>query len=456
MLMKRTLLAAFTMATMAVNAQNLVEVTMKNGEVKTYQTSAIKDITFGKDNTFTITDDEGGTTLFEGNAQNIKFTKHHAIDGTSVHTIAHSIGLGWNLGNNLDAHNYGNASETAWGNPASTANTFIGVKNAGFSAVRIPITWLGHIGAAPDYKIEDSYMEYVAKVVGYARDAGLKVIINIHHDGANSQYWLNVLESSKNENKNTEVKNQLSAMWKQIATRFKREGDYLIFEGMNEIHDGGWGWGQNLTDGGAQYRVMNEWLQTFVDAVRSVGGENTYRYLGCPGYDTNVDHTINEIKVPNDVVDNRLLVAVHFYDPYTYTLNNEKTEWGHTGVNKENWGNEDNVTNIFSRLKTKFMDNNIPVYLGEFGNVHRSTDRAEAFRKYYLEYVCKAASDYDLPLFFWDNGGKGTGAEQSGLIDHGTGEYINNGKEIIDAMVDGFYNDDPNYTLQSVYDNAPQ
>ncbi|MCQ2219292.1 MAG: glycoside hydrolase family 5 protein [Paludibacteraceae bacterium] len=454
--MKKLILSTLALAATAVNAQNLIEVTLKDGSVKTFQTSSIENVRFTQGDSFSITDDEGLTTTFDGTVSNIKFSKHHAIDGTSVHTIAHSIGLGWNLGNSLDAHNYGNASETAWGNPESTLNTFIGVKNAGFSAVRIPVTWLGHIGSAPEYKIEESYMEHVAKVVGYAKEAGLKVIVNIHHDGANSQYWLDVLGSSKDENKNNQVKAQLSAMWKQIAERFKREGDYLIFEGMNEIHDGGWGWGQNLTDGGAQYRVMNEWLQTFVDAVRSVGGENTYRYLGCPGYDTNVDHTINEIKVPTDVVDDKLLVAVHFYDPYTYTLNNEKDEWGHTGVNKENWGDEDNVTNIFSRLKTKFMDNNIPVYLGEFGNVHRSTDRAEAFRKYYLEYVCKAASDYDLPLFFWDNGGKGFGAEQSGLIDHGTGEYINNGKDVIDVMVRGFYNEDPGYTLESVYNNAPR
>ncbi len=454
--MKKIILSAFTFAACSLQAQNMVEITMKDGSVQTYQTSSLENIRFYEENSFKIVNDEGKEILFEDNVSQIKFKKNHAIDGTNVKTIAHSIGLGWNLGNSLDAHNNGNAFETAWGNPASTQATFDGVKKAGFSAVRIPVTWLGHIGPAPEYKIDDDYMNYVAKVAGYAKNAGLKAIINIHHDGANSQYWLDVLQSSKDENKNKQVKAQLAAMWKQIATKFKREGDWLIFEGMNEIHDGGWGWGQNLTDGGAQYRVMNEWLQTFVDAVRSVGGENTYRYLGCPGYDTNVDHTINEIKVPKDIVENRLLVAVHFYDPYTYTLNNEQTEWGHTGRDKASWGDEDNVTSIFGRLKTKFMNNGIPVYLGEFGNVRRGTERAESFRKYYLEYVCKAASDYDLPLFFWDNGGKLAGAEQSGLIDHGTGEYLDGGKAVIDVMVRGFYNDDPSYTLQSVYNNAPR
>lgn len=454
--MKKLILSTLALATTAINAQNLVEITLKDGSAKTFQTSSIENMKFGQGDSFSIINDEGETINFDGNVANIKFSKHHAIDGTSVHTIARSIGLGWNLGNSMDAQNNGYSSETAWGNPMITANTFKGVKEAGFSAVRIPITWLGHIGPAPEYKIDDNWMNRVATVVGYAKEAGLKVIINIHHDGANSQYWLDVLGASKNPQKNEQVKAQLAAMWKQIATKFKREGDYLIFEGMNEIQDGKWGWGENLTDGGAQYRVMNEWLQTFVDAVRSVGGENTYRFLGCPGYDTNVDHTINEIVVPKDVVENKLLVAVHFYDPYTYTLNNEKDEWGHTGINKENWGNETDMTNIFNRLKTRFMDQNIPVYLGEVGNVHRATDRAEAFRKYYLEYLCKAARDFELPLFFWDNGSEKAGAESSGLINHGTGEYINNGKDIIDVMVKGFYDDDPNYTLQSVYNNAPR
>jgi endoglucanase len=454
--MKRLILLALAISSITLNAQNRVEVTMEDGTTQTYPTSSVEAIRFEQGNNFTITTEEGETIAFDGNARNIRFKKDHAIDGTSVQTITQSLGLGWNLGNNLDAQNNGYSSETAWGNRPATLKTFQAVKAAGFSSVRIPITWMGHIGSAPDYKIEEKYMNRVAEVVGYAKEVGLKAIINIHHDGADSKYWLDILGASKSAERNTQVKNQLSALWKQIAERFKYEGDYLIFEAMNEIHDGNWGWGENRTDGGAQYRVYNEWLQLFVDVVRSTGGENRYRYLGCPGYVTNIDLTISELKLPTDVVKNRLLVAVHFYDPYTYALNNEKTEWGHTGRDKEEWGDEDNVIDNFNRMKKKFVDNGVPVYLGEFGCVHRSTDRAEAFRKYYLEYVCKAAKDYGLSLFFWDNGSAGTGKEQSGLIDHATGAYLNNGKEVVDIMVNAYYNEDPNYTLQSVYNNAPR
>lgn len=37
------------------------------------------------------------------------------IAGEDPWTVAKSLGLGWNLGNQLDAHNSGVANETAWG-----------------------------------------------------------------------------------------------------------------------------------------------------------------------------------------------------------------------------------------------------------------------------------------------------------------------------------------------------
>ena len=164
-------------------------------------------------------------------------------------------------------------------------------------------------------------MDRVAEVVGYAENAGLNAIVNIHHDGADSSYWLNIKEAAKNESKNTAIKVELKAVWMQIAERFKDKGNFLAFESMNEIHDGGWGWGENRTDGGKQYAVLNEWNQVFVDAVRAVGGENADRFLGVPGYCTNPELTISSFILPTDKVRNRLMVAVHFYDPYEYTLN---------------------------------------------------------------------------------------------------------------------------------------
>ena len=77
------------------------------------------------------------------------------------------------------------------------------------------------------------------------------------------------------------------------------------------------------------------------------------------------------------------------------------------------------MKDVFNSLKTTYIDKGIPVYIGEMGCVSRTTDRAASFRKYYLEYICKAA-------------------------------------EIVEVMKKAIFTEDASYTLQSVYDNAPQ
>lgn len=379
------------------------------------------------------------------------------IDATSPATVAQSLGLGWNLGNQLDAHQNGDPDETAWGNPKVTQEAIRQVAKAGFTTIRIPVTWINKVGPAPDYTIDAAWLNRVAEVVFYAENANLNVILNIHHDGAESKYWLNIKEAAKDEEVNRAVKAQLKAMWTQIATKFKNKGSFLLFEGMNEIHDGGWGWGENREDNGRQYAVLNEWNQAFVDAVRAVGGENEKRFLGIPGYCTNPDLTLEQLVLPADPAQ-RLLVSVHFYDPYTYTLECNFSQWGHTAQagKKESWGDESHVKELFGKLKAKFIDQGVPVYLGEIGCVHRSNATEEAFRLYYLEYVTCAARTYGLAPIYWDNGSDKAGRECSGLFHRTTGAFLNNAEEVVNAMRRGVYGSGADYTLDAVYQKAPK
>lgn len=71
---------------------------------------------------------------------------------------------------------------------------------------------MGHIGEAPDYKIDDAWLNRIYEVVGYAEKAGLNAIINIHHDGSNAQYWLNIKECANNVQKQNETIAKLSAI----------------------------------------------------------------------------------------------------------------------------------------------------------------------------------------------------------------------------------------------------
>lgn len=382
--------------------------------------------------------------------------KGSAIDGPDAASIARSMGMGWNLGNQMDAYNNDVANETCWGNPKATPALFSALKEAGISTVRIPVTWLGHIGAAPDYTIDQAWLDRVAEIVSYAESAGLNAIVNIHHDGGK---WLDIKKAANDATFNKGVNDQLRAMWTQIAKKFASTGSFLMFETMNEIHDGGWGWGDNRNDGGKQYATLNGWNQTVVDAIRATGGENATRWIGIPSYCTNIDYAIDSkiFTLPNDPAA-RLMVAVHCYDPFNYTLENKYTEWGHTAdkSKKDPDGmDEQHIQNVLAKLKTAWIDKGVPVYFGEMGCVHRSTERAEAFRIYYLEYVTKACHDVGIAPIYWDNGSKSAGRECSGLFDRATGAFLNNGADVVAAMVRGATSNESGYTLQSVYNKAP-
>lgn len=381
--------------------------------------------------------------------------------------FAKSLGLGWNLGNQMDAWSNNVANETCWGNKACTQATMDAVKAAGITTVRIPVTWLGKYGAAPDYTIDAAWLDRVAEIVGYAKNAGLKAIINMHHDGADSKHWLNIKEAGKNAEKNAEICAQVTAMWTQIANKFKDEGEYLIFEAFNEIHDGGWGWGENRTDGGKQYAALASWNQAFVDAVRATGGNNATRYLGIPAYCTNINiacfgdpwntsGTGTRMALPNDPATDRLLVSVHNYDLAEYSLQAKFGEWGHTSTQKDTKDREKNIQTDFKNMTNAFTSKGIGIYVGEFGCVNRKSERERAFQKYFLEYYCKVAHDAGIPCVLWDNGSTGTGNECHGYFNHATGAYVGYAEEVIALMVKAWTNEDSSYTLQSIYDNAPE
>ena len=377
------------------------------------------------------------------------------------------LALGWNMGNQFDAFYNGSwagdkflwPDETCWGNPVCTRQTFTRLYDAGFKSVRIPITWLKTIGEAPDYKIDGEWMSRIIEVVGWARDARLQVIINTHHDedhyyGNESMghRWLNIIDATADTKVNEQVKAQIKGFWTNVAEAFKNEGDYLIFESFNEINDGRWGSSSN-TD--KQAEVLNQWNQVFVDAVRATGGNNASRWLGVPTYAANPG-LIKYFRMPDDPA-GRTMLAVHCYDPYNYTLAEGLPQkyWGHTTNNPQD---EALVRDVFKSLYANYISKGIPVYMGEFGCSQRDRSKSKDWKNYlyYLEYFVKCSKSYGIPCFLWDNGNPGAGAEHHAYIDHGSGKYVGNSEEAVKVMVKAMYNTDKNYTINTVYDNAPR
>lgn len=398
----------------------------------------------------------------ETTVQSVDSTFHFVqdLDGSAASAVnfGRQLGLGWNLGNSFDSFVEEVAGESMWNNDSVTQQAIDSVKACGFHSIRIPITWLGHVGPGPEYKIEPAYLERVAEVVNYAKQDSLYTIINIHHDGADAIHWLNLRDAATDAGVNDTIVARYTAMWRQIANRFKDESNYLIFEAVNEIHDGGWGWGGNMSDGGRQYDLLNSWMQHFVNTVRATGGRNETRYLSVAGYCQDAERTVANLVLPKDPTPNRLLVTVHFFAPAQFTLQGELRQWGHTAdpMKSVDWCTENYVNMVFDLLYNTYVAKGIPVYVGETGCSHRDNPKDEEFCKYYLEYVFKCAADRGISAFYWDNGGANVGYEASGLLNHSTGEVLGNARDIIDVLNRACYDYDPSYTLKTVYEKAPR
>lgn len=368
------------------------------------------------------------------NAQEIPVTSTQIIQADSIAPdttemsnlkavdFVKQFGWGWNIGNSLEAI----GGETAWGNPKITQRLIDSVKAAGFNAIRLPVAW-SRFTDTIEYSIDTNWLARVKQVVNYILKDSMYVIMNEHWDGG----WMQPDYANQDY-----VNNRLSLMWKQIAIYFRDFGDHLLFAGSNEVHyknDYG-------TPTKEYYTVQNSFNQTFVDAVRSTGGRNAYRYLVVQGFNTNIDHTINYFTLPKDSVKDRLVLEVHYYDPYNFTINANSTlyVWGKDAPKSESWANEIWADGQFQKMKTKFIDNGIPVILGEYAamarlNLGDANNALHAkYRVYYTKYITRSIVIHGLVPFYWDSGYTGNNA--SGLFDRSTGTQAY--PEIIDAIID--------------------
>jgi endoglucanase len=355
-----------------------------------------------------------------------------AADSTGMRLLAPALlakemSPGWNIGNSLEAI----GGETAWGNPLISRRLIDSVKAAGFKSVRIPVAW-SRFSDAASFKISASWLDRVEEVVNYVLDDSLYAVINEHWDNG----WMQPTYAQQEH-----VDKRLAAMWRQIALQFRDYGDRLVFAGMNEVTVTG-NYGSPTPE---NYTVHNGYCQTFVNTVRSTGGRNAYRYLAVQGYNTNIDYTVNFFAPPRDPAPGRLLVEVHYYDPYNFTINSGNTklmQWGKYATDPgkaEAWANEAYADGQFRKMKTTFIDKGIAVILGEYGAMARLNLGSAAlnaeyarYRLYYMEYITRSIERHGLIPFYWDSGF--TGNNSSGIFNRATGAQAY--PDIIRALVD--------------------
>lgn len=321
--------------------------------------------------------------------------------------FAGNIRVGWNLGNSLDAHRTWGAGnldgrtqadmERYWGNPPITREQIQTVRDAGFNAIRIPVTWRHFTGPGPYYVIEDVLMRRVRHVVDYAIGLDMYVKINIHHDD-HTHGWLFATPEARDG-----ALLRLGRLWTQIATEFRNYDERLIFEGMNEVRTAP----GSFTSGTPENRaIINQFNQRFVDTVRATGGNNRYRFLVVKthaGFHT--DSAFDGFILPQD---DRLIVSVHIYSV-----------------------NPASIRHSLRRMNRDFVQNGVPIFIGEWGtqanaNVNR-VEHADMFMSY--------ATQYGATAFWWDNGS--TGANTYRLLNRETLAWVF--PDIVAAIMDNVF-----------------
>jgi hypothetical protein len=341
----------------------------------------------------------------------------------TAQNIASKMKLGWNLGNMLEA---------TWINHFASTNqtTIDSVKAAGFNTIRLPVAWFYHSDTI-NCKIDVAWLAHVRKIVDYCIRDSMYVIVNAHWDKG----WL---ENRVNEANKVQVNERQLAYWTQIANYFKDYDEHLLFAGANEpnVHNT------------AGMSVLLSYYQTFINAVRATGGNNSSRTLVIQGPSTDISNTNKYMNtMPVDSIGNRLMVEVHYYTPHQFCLLNKDGNnpwdqmyyyWGKdnhstTDVSRNaTWGEENDIDKLLGMMKSKFVDKGIPVIIGEYGafrkRVRASSNQAlhNASIKAFYRYFVKSATNKGIITYCWDTGG---------IINFTTGKT--NDRDVLSSIMQG-------------------
>ncbi len=330
---------------------------------------------------------------------------NYPLNLTALEATAH-MGNGINLGNTLESYGHSSlgiksnmiAYETAWGQPVTTKEMITGMKAAGFDTIRIPIAWTNMMDFENgDYTIGQAYLDRVAEVVNWAIEAEMFVIINDHWDGG---WWGKF--GSATESTRKEAMDMYVSMWTQIANHFKDYNGYLIFESGNEELGDRLNDRDLCPDSGSLseddcYTTTNKINQTFVDTIRATGGTNAERFLLIAGYNTNIaDTRDSRFVMPTDTAKEKLMVSVHYYDPWSYCGTEDNAEWG---IKSE----YSSLTRSISSLSV-FTDKGYGVIIGEYGALPTKDGTLKDNTLEFTSAMLDLCTIYNVCPVLWDRG----------------------------------------------------
>jgi endoglucanase len=306
-----------------------------------------------------------------------------AKSSNAQHAVA-AMQPGWNLGNTFDAIG---ADETAWGNPSPTQELFQKLKSEGFRSIRIPVTWEGRQGGAPDYTIDPVWLAKVKHAVDLVLAEGMYAMINLHHD---SWMWIWDMPTQHDT-----VLARFNATWTQIASAFRDYPDRLLFESVNEPQfKGSSGLAEDIA-------LLHELNVSFHSIVRQSGGNNATRLLVLPTYNTGSDQPRVDGLVPTftQLDDPNLVATIHDYSFWPFSVNI-------AGFTRFNSQVRDWLIDSWDRVHDAFTARGIPVIVGEYGLLSWDSNREaveQGEQLKFFEFFGFYAGVKQFTTMAWDN-----------------------------------------------------
>jgi endoglucanase len=282
---------------------------------------------------------------------------------------------------------------------AKREKMFSEVAKAGFKTVRIPINFGAWASLDKPYRWENKDGLKTADLfVKWALANGLNAIIDLHH----VEFDGKVKDAATTE--------RIVWLWREIAERYKNTNpEKVFFELRNEPHD------IKAEDWRAQ-------AQEIIKAVRAIAPNHT---LIVGFHDWNSRAALIDSKPFND---SNIIYTFHFYDPFIFT--HQGATWSSEGLPelkgvqfparneikvpetaKGKWiENQIKSYQIDSQPQKMFADlkaakdwsvqNNVPIFLGEFGSFGKQPTMEDRCR--HAETIYTALGKLSIPSAWWE------------------------------------------------------
>ena len=334
------------------------------------------------------------------------------IENHNAATVATNMASGFNLGQMFESSQH----EPSLRNAKPKIDAYY---QAGFRNIRVPVTWTEEVNGSTllldrdtgEINLDHPRLAELIKVIEYSLSLeGMYVVVNMHHE-----YTLKAEEQFT----------VLETVWDGISDIFKDHSHKLLFEVLNEPHQGP----NNEPMEAASVRRMSELAYNKIRAKNQnriiiIGGN---QWFGAQ----EMANTWPELSQVGNGSDQYLMSTFHHYAPWEFNGDPNKTFiW-----------DESTITNEMAIMEqwSTHVGGSMPIYIGEWGNSWNQflqTADCNNIRSWYDEFADQQATKRDIPTptAVWDDGGWFM------IWDHATNDWNNSMYQCIvgDCMAETF------------------